>query len=119
MAALVTAPAPSSAVHKQGGVVIAPHPFSSSSNYHAIGENIFKISREIDGIDIMSPKTHVDNRRARKVAEQFRVAKLGGSDAHEERDIGRAVTVCHRPVFSAKDLINQIKNRQVKAKLLR
>jgi len=107
------------AVHSQGGVVIVPHPFSSSSNYHAIGDNVFTISREIDGIDIMSPKPHVDNRRARSVAEQLHVAKLGGSDAHREEDIGRAVTVCHRPVHTVADLINQIKGRQVKAKLLR
>lgn len=106
-------------IHRQGGVVIIPHPFSSSSNYPALGQRIFDFSRMIDGIEITSRKTHVDNRRARTVAEQFRVAKIGSSDAHREDEIGRAVTVFHRPVNSVKDLLDNIKARTVKAKLMR
>ena len=106
-------------IRAQGGVVIVPHPFSSSSNYPAIGEKIFDISRMVDGIEIMSPRTHVDNRRARTVAEQFRVAKIGSSDAHNENEIGRAVTVSPRPVNSVSDLLDNIRRRTVKAKLLR
>jgi predicted metal-dependent phosphoesterase TrpH len=106
-------------VHRQGGVVIIPHPFSSSSNYPALGERLFDVAEYIDGIDITSPKTHVDNKKARSVAENLRKAKMGSSDAHHEEDIGRAVTVVHRPVNSAKDLLDQIRARATKAKLLR
>ncbi|MHA2404743.1 MAG: PHP-associated domain-containing protein [Candidatus Kariarchaeaceae archaeon] len=106
-------------IHKQGGVVIVPHPISSSTNYPAIGERIYEIKQMIDGIDITSPKSHVNNLRARKLAEDFRVAKMGSSDAHSEKDIGRAVTVIQRPVSTVKELLDQIRMRRTKAKLIR
>jgi predicted metal-dependent phosphoesterase TrpH len=106
-------------IHRQGGIVIIPHPFSSSSNYPALGEKLFELSEFIDGIDITSPQKHVDNRRARKTAEMLRVAKIGSSDAHREEDVGRAVTVVHRPVGSTRELLDQIRARATKAKLLR
>lgn len=108
-----------SAIRKQGGVAIVPHPFSSSHNYPALGERIFKVGELIDGIDITSPQHHVDNRRARKAAETLRVAKVGSSDAHREQDIGRAVTVVQRPVNSVKELLDMIRMKQTKAKLMR
>jgi predicted metal-dependent phosphoesterase TrpH len=107
------------AIHSQGGVVIVPHPFSSSSNYPALGEKLFDVSSILDGIEITSPKTHVDNRRARNTADSLRLAKIGSSDAHREDEIGRAVTIVQRPVHSVKDLLDQIRMRNTKAKLMR
>lgn len=106
-------------IKSQGGIVIVPHVFSSSYNYPALGEKIFEVAEFIDGIDITSPKQHVNNFRARKTAETLGKAKLGSSDAHSEEDIGRAVTVVQRPINSVKDLLDQIRMKRTKAKVLR
>ena len=99
------------AIHDQAAVVIVPHPFSDREFYPAMGERIYDIADRIDGIEVTNPKPFIDNTRARKVANQFQVAKVGGSDAHRVKDIGKGVTVAEH-VESVDDLLAAIRSRK-------
>ena len=95
------------AIHEAGGLAIVPHPFSKLDNYPAIGDAIHSVAELIDGVEVTNPKDHVDNARARKVANNLNVAKVGGSDAHTIDDVGKGVTVVP-PVSSIDELLDLI-----------
>jgi len=98
------------AIHEAGGLAIVPHPFSKLPNYPAIGDEIHSVADVIDGVEVTNPKEHIDNPRARKVAHDLNVAKVGGSDAHTIDDVGKGVTVVP-PVTTIDDLLDLIEKR--------
>jgi predicted metal-dependent phosphoesterase TrpH len=102
------------AIHDAGGLAIVPHPFSSMKNYPAIGDTIHSIGDIIDGVEVTNPREHVDNARARKVANTHGVAKIGGSDAHTIDDVGVGVTICE-PVGTIDQLLDLIEANRVEA----
>lgn len=104
------------AIHDCGGLAIVPHPFSSWSNYPAMGDAIHSIGDIIDGVEVTNPREHVDNARARKVANTHGVAKIGGSDAHTIDDVGLGVTVC-QPVETVDQLLDLIEANRVDAQI--
>jgi hypothetical protein len=67
-------------IHDLNGVAVAPHPFSSKDGFPALGDLIFDL-KDLDGIEVTSPRDHVDNMLARRVAGKLNLAKIGGSDA--------------------------------------
>lgn len=95
------------AIHDAGGLAIVPHPFSKLDNYPALGDTIHSVGDIIDGVEITNPKEHVDNTRARKVANTHGVAKIGGSDAHSIDDVGVGATTCPS-VETVDDLLDHI-----------
>jgi predicted metal-dependent phosphoesterase TrpH len=99
------------AIHDRGGLAIVPHPFSDWEGYPALGEAVFDIGDIIDGIEVSNPRPFLDNKRARKVANQFNVARVGGSDAHRAQDIGRSVTTCP-PVENADEFMEHVLKRR-------
>ena len=79
-------------IREQGGIVIAPHPFS----FHvpALNEKVFGL--DIDGIEVLNGG-HVDkysNRMAAEVSKKYsgRWAEIGSSDAHSVSTMGYAWT---------------------------
>jgi len=98
-------------IHSQGGVAVVPHPFSDA--HYAMNERLFDVLDLIDGIEVTSPKTSVDNRRARQVAAQNRKARVGGSDAHSLADMGRGWTACDSPDVAG--LLDAIRNARTQA----
>ena len=98
-------------IHELGGIAIVPHPFDSRIINNAIGDRIYDVIDKLDGIEVTSPKKTVDNSKARKVAKDFGLGMVGGSDAHTCKDIGRGVTVCE-DVYSVEDLLEAIKSRR-------
>jgi predicted metal-dependent phosphoesterase TrpH len=79
-------------IREQGGIVIAPHPFS----FHvpALNEKMFDL--DIDGIEVLNGG-HVDkysNRMAYEVSRKYpdRWAEIGSSDAHSVSTFGYAWT---------------------------
>jgi len=79
-------------IREQGGLVIAPHPFS----FHvpAIKEKLFDL--DVDGIEVLNGG-HVDmysNRMATEVSKKYagRWAEIGASDAHSVSTMGYAWT---------------------------
>lgn len=77
-------------IRDQGGLVIAPHPFSL--HCPALGEKIEYL--DIDGIEILNAG-HIDgyaNNKASEWSQKDRWANLGGSDSHTLSTIGDAYT---------------------------
>lgn len=102
------------AIHEAGGVVVIPHPFSSKDEFPALNEGVYDIAHLVEGIEVLNPKKHLDNARARKVSETFGLARIGGSDAHELEHLGRVVTVT-KNVQSSEELLFEIRNRRCRA----
>ncbi len=77
-------------VRAQGGLVIAPHPFSA--HVPALGKLVDEL--DIDGLEVMNGG-HVDgyaNQAAKRYAGNGRWAVLAGSDAHASAQIGCCYT---------------------------
>ncbi len=77
-------------IRAQGGLVIAPHPFSA--HVPAVGKLVDEL--DIDGLEVLNGG-HVDgyaNETAKKHAGNGRWALLAGSDAHASAQIGCCYT---------------------------
>lgn len=78
-------------VHQNGGMVIASHvdreSFSIISQLGFIPEGM-----ELDGVEVVSPKTAEDNYRERKTGYLYGYPYISCSDAHYIEDIGQRVT---------------------------
>jgi predicted metal-dependent phosphoesterase TrpH len=99
-------------IRKQGGLVIAPHPFSL--HCPALGSRINEL--DIDGIETLNAG-HIDgyaNNKASEWSDQGRWANLGGSDSHTLSTIGDAYTLFEGE--TAEDLRRSIlrKNTEVR-----
>ena len=86
------------AIHEQGGIAIAPHPFwrtqrqSRSGIVHGVGW--LAADLDFDGIEVenATPGFYVFNRLARRLNMGLGAAELGCSDAHIVDAVGRAFT---------------------------
>lgn len=101
-------------VHRQGGAVVAAHPFRWGQPFDAI---LREQKPELDGLELMTD--HMDpecRQRAAEVFRQHRLAGLGSSDAHNEATLG----VCHSEFEAAirngQDLVKAIRSRRVVAR---
>src|SRR4051794_34223907 len=69
-------------VHRQGGVVVAAHPFRFGQRFNDI---LKREKPELDGLEMMSKNMDAQCRRlTAEVQKQLEVAGLGNSDAHHE-----------------------------------
>lgn len=98
-------------IHDLNGVAISPHTFSSKDGFPAIGDQIYDLET-LDGIEVTSPRDHIDNLQARKVASTMNLAKVGGSDAHHPSEMGFGQTVTKQPVDSIDDLLSLIRKKK-------
>lgn len=75
-----------------GGIAVIPHPFQRSR--HGVRKRRIV---DCDGIEVYNSMlfTGYRNRRANAFAERRGLPKLGGSDAHSIRNVGRAYTQIH------------------------
>ena len=77
-------------IREQGGLVVAPHPFSC--HVPALGKLVGQL--DIDGLEVLNGG-HVDgyaNEAAKKYAGKGRWAVLAGSDAHASAQVGCCYT---------------------------
>jgi predicted metal-dependent phosphoesterase TrpH len=91
-------------IHRQGGLVLLPHP--------AHGHNL---NREImEGVDIVESfnarETPENNEKANQLARQWNKPVICGSDAHLKRDIGTC-----RMRFSSADIRTELLRNQGRA----
>lgn len=88
-------------IHEQDGLAVLSHPFDGLREHYTA--NLDDIAERIDGVEATNSRCVLPryNRRARSFAEKHGLAITGGSDAHFPMEIGRAYTVCHRPVLDA------------------
>ena len=96
-------------IHNQGGLAVAPHPFSYRCP--CLEKRIVKLC--LDGVDVLNA-AHRDayvNRLAQKEAG-LSFALTGGSDAHSAKMLGDAYT--EFPGKSAEELYRAIKRKETK-----
>ncbi|MBN1677691.1 MAG: PHP domain-containing protein [Candidatus Thermoplasmatota archaeon] len=77
-------------IHTQGGIAIAPHPFSPRCK--SLGTAVSRL--DLDGIEVLN-SMHIDgysNAYAKQAFSGSRLAKVGGSDAHHYSMVGNAYT---------------------------
>ncbi len=78
------------AIHAQGGLAIAPHPFSS--HCHSLGLKITDL--KLDGVELFNA-AHRDgytNEAAQRMSHRLDLSFVGGSDAHSPIMVGNAYT---------------------------
>ncbi|MBP1908202.1 PHP domain-containing protein [Methanolobus bombayensis] len=83
-----------SEIHKQGGIVVVPHPFDKfrSSRFN----NVDSIVHLLDGIEVLNSRClkNESNEDARKYAlkkqKDYNLVMLAGSDAHFSNEVGHA-----------------------------
>jgi len=99
------------AVHREGGLVIAAHPFRGG---FGLGEDIYTL--ELDGIEVYHPQ-HDEAKviKAREACQRLNLPELAGSDAHEVIEIGSFVTYFENPIDTEEDLIKEIKAQRCQA----
>ena len=87
------------AIHRQGGMAIAAHPFwrtlqADGKPPHGVGSLVFDLP--FDAIEVrnggFTPSMMRANRRAEAAAAAVRTPRVGGSDAHVRQAIGWAHT---------------------------
>jgi predicted metal-dependent phosphoesterase TrpH len=94
----LSAAATVAAIHEQGGLAIAAHPFwrterqALGRSVHGIGWGALEV--DFDGIEVenSTPGFYLFNQMAHRLRETVGAAALGGSDAHILDAVGRAYT---------------------------
>ncbi len=98
--------------HKEGGVVIAAHPYKLSrggrSHYYGAGDLIYKL--KLDGIELYHPDhSETAMRKVQKAMELLNIPGTGGSDAHKILNIGSYVTIFQNIVANEGDFLREIR----------
>jgi predicted metal-dependent phosphoesterase TrpH len=104
-------------VHRQGGAVVAAHPFRWGQPFDDI---LRKAHPELDGLELMSSNMDADCRRR---AEQIRrkagngqpLTGLGSSDAHREEVLGVCYTVFEDRIGNGRELVEAIRSHRAAA----
>lgn len=96
------------AIHAQGGLAFAPHPFFNDRPWRGrrsmdgVGRLLATLAVDAVEVDNSTPFLERANARARRFAAQRRLPALGASDAHILTAIGKSFT--YFPGASAADL---------------
>jgi predicted metal-dependent phosphoesterase TrpH len=101
-------------IHRQGGAVVAAHPFRWGQPFDAI---LREQKPELDGLELMTD--HMDpecRQRAAEIFRQHRLAGLGSSDAHQEATLGVCYSEFEATIRTCTDLVNAIRSRRVVAR---
>jgi predicted metal-dependent phosphoesterase TrpH len=97
-------------VHRQGGAVVAAHPFRWGQPLDDI------LSRDrpvLDGLELMT--SHMDaecRRQAARVQREYALAGLGSSDAHDEQTLGVCFTDFAGTIRDGRDLVEAIRDKR-------
>lgn len=93
------------AIHAQGGIAVAAHPFRAWSG---LGES--NVIDAFDAIEVLNSRSAGrGNRMARDLAERMSKPVTGGSDAHNVRYLADAYTILPDDCEDADDVIRAIK----------
>ena len=100
-------------VHRQGGVVVAAHPFRWGQKF----DDILRTHQpKLDGLELMTNNMDTDcRRRAAAIQREHRLAGLGSSDAHSEDVLGACYTYFDANIATMPDLIAAIRERKARA----
>src|SRR5262245_35574318 len=97
-------------VHRQGGAVVAAHPFRWGQRF----DEILRDDRpELDGLELMTKNMDAGcRRRAAEIHASRPLAGLGSSDAHREPELGFCYTDFGQVVRDMRDLVEAIRSRR-------
>lgn len=99
-------------IHDLNGLAIVAHPFSSYKAFSIKNENIIK-NNNFDGIEVLNAgATRKDNLKAEKLANELKISKTGGSDAHIPEAIGYAGIEVEG--YTQEEILDNIKRGKVK-----
>jgi predicted metal-dependent phosphoesterase TrpH len=100
-------------VHRQGGAVVAAHPFRWGQPFQEILE---KEQPDLDGLELMTNNMDAEcRRRAAEVQRSHNFAGLGSSDAHSEDVLGICYTEFPDSIRGMSDLVRSIRKRRCEA----
>jgi predicted metal-dependent phosphoesterase TrpH len=96
-------------MHRQGGAVVAAHPFRWGQRFLEI---LNRDKPEIDGLELMTSNMDAECRRkAADVFQKRRLAGLGSSDAHHEDVLGFCFTEFEGAIRDTRDLVDAIRQK--------
>lgn len=96
-------------VHKEGGVVIAAHPFR---DVLGVSEDLI-YQLDLDAIEVYSSNQEPwQTKLALGIAEKMDIPVISGSDAHIADLVGYTITKFSVPIKNEMDFVNAIKNRE-------
>src|SRR5262249_3757406 len=100
-------------VHRQGGAVVAAHPFRWGQPF----DEILRDDRpELDGLELMTKNMDADcRRRAAAIHREHRLAGLGSSDSHDESTLGICYTEFRATIRDLRDLVEALRSRDCTA----
>ena len=99
-------------IHAQNGIAVAAHP---NALYH--GQLEKRMLPQFDGIEVINASTFPFRFATyinRKIAKDFKLAELAGTDAHYAPEIGYAYTVVNAE-SNLDDVMEAIRKRETKA----
>src|SRR5262249_36782895 len=97
-------------VHRQGGAVVAAHPFRWGQPFDEI---LRDDQPELDGLELMTKNMDADcRRRAAAIHTERRLAGIGSSDAHRIEELGLCFTDFPQTIRDLRDLVEAIRSRQ-------
>ncbi len=100
-------------VHRQGGAVVAAHPFRWGQPFDDI---LRAEDPDLDGIEVMTNNMDGTCRKlAAEVLRQRPLAGMGSSDAHQEDIVGICYTDFDAVIRTGRDLGAAIRSRRVRA----
>ena len=107
------------AIHAQGGLAIAPHPFDGSvPSLGRVHHPLDLAKLQLDGLEGFNASVFWSlrdcNRKAQTVAQTLKLAITGGSDSHGPNSIGKGYTLFNSTSAkaSASDVYRAIQTRQ-------
>lgn len=108
-------------VHSHKGIIIAAHPFSGYGICKVLNENMAgKIIERLDGIEVYNGRTSKEEwNRALNLAAAYKKTCIGGSDAHEKRDLFKVGTLFVDNIENIYDLVKAVKNGRCKPIVIR
>ena len=101
-------------MHRQGGAVVAAHPFRWGQPF----DEILRDERpELDGLELMTNNMDaICREQAAGIWRERQLAGIGSSDAHETRVLGVCYTDFDWTIRNAHDLVEAIRSRRAVAR---
>jgi predicted metal-dependent phosphoesterase TrpH len=105
-------------VHKEGGIIIAAHPYKLSrggkSHYYGAGDLVYKL--QLDAIELFHPdQNDLAMNKVKKAMDELHIPGTGGSDAHKILNIGSYVTLFKNKILNENDFIQEIRTGNIQA----
>lgn len=105
-------------VHREGGILIAAHPYKLSRSgrlrYYGAGDRVYELG--LDALELYHPDHDEEAlKKVRRAMETLAIPGTGGSDAHKVFEVGSCVTLFESKILSEQDFIREIRKGNIGA----